>query len=311
MRYLVTGAGGFIGSHVVRQLAQQGHSVQIMVRSGSSLHRLNDCLDGLEIRRVDLSDYAAVHQAVAEAKPECAIHAAWYAVPGRYWTAPENLDCVTMSLALAKALANGGCRRFVGIGSCFEYDYEYGYLSENLTPLKPRTLYAVSKDATRSLLESFCPDVQMSFAWVRIFYVYGPGEQEMRLVPSVILSLMKGITAKCTEGLQVRDYLCVEDVASALVAVAQSGFEGAVNIGSGEPVTVRSIVQILGEALGRTDLIALGAMKSNPVDPPFVLADVRRLREQIGWHPSVGLQEGLQRAVLWWKKNPRFAGTDP
>src|SRR5689334_5245014 len=141
MRVLVTGAGGFIGSHVVRQLSHGGHSVYIIVRPGSSLHRLNDCLDGLKIRRVDLSDYAAVQQAVTEAKPDCGIHAAWYAVPGRYWTARENLDCVTMSLSLVKALANAGCRRLVGIGSCFEYDYEYGYLSENLTPLKPRTLY--------------------------------------------------------------------------------------------------------------------------------------------------------------------------
>ena len=253
---------------------------------------------------MDLSDHVAVRQAVTEEKPDCAIHAAWYAVPGRYWTAPENLDCVTMSLSLAKALADAGCRRFLGIGSCFEYDYEYGYLSENLTPLKPRTLYAVSKDATRLVLESFCRGARMSFAWARIFYVYGPGEQETRLVPSVILSLMKGLPAKCTEGLQVRDYLCVEDVASALIAVAQSSFEGAVNIGSGEPVTVRAIVQLLGESLGRTDLIEFGAMKSNPVNPPFVLADVRLLREQVGWRPSAVFRKGFSTLCSGGRRTP-------
>ncbi len=129
-------------------------------------------------------------------------------------------------------------------------------------------------------------------------------------MPSVILSLMKGTAAKCTEGLQVRDYLCVEDVASAIVTVARSNFEGAVNIGSGEPVTVRAIVQLLGETLGRTDLIAFGAMKSNPVDPPFVLANVRRLREKIGWRPAASLQEGLQRAVQWWKQNLSLGDAD-
>jgi nucleoside-diphosphate-sugar epimerase len=143
----------------------------------------------------------------------------------------------------------------------------------------------------------------MSFAWTRLFYVYGPGESPARLVPSVILALLKGTAAKCTEGFQVRDYLCVEDVASAIVAVAQSEFNGTVNIGSGEPVTVRAIVQLLGETLGRPDLLAFGAVKPNPVDPPFVLADVRRLRNEIGWQPSLSLQEGLRQTVQWWKRN--------
>jgi nucleoside-diphosphate-sugar epimerase len=245
---------------------------------------------------------------VLEVKPECAIHAAWYAVPAKYWTAPENIDCVMMSLSLAKALAVVGCQRFVGVGSCFEYDYDHGYLSESLTPLKPRTLYAVSKDATRSVLESYFQGTATGFAWTRVFYVYGPGEQEARLVPSVALALMKGTPARCTEGVQVRDYLCVEDVASAIVAVAQSQFQGAVNVGSGEPVTVRAIVQLLGEMLGRTDLLAFGAIKTNLVDPPFLVADVDRLRNEIGWRPSFCLEEGLQHTVRWWKKNLSLVG---
>lgn len=308
VRVLVTGAGGFIGAHIARLLVQQGHSVFIIARPGSPLKRLSDCIDGLEVRRADLSDSAAVRQIVLEARPDCAIHSAWYAVPGRYWTAPENLDCVAMSLSLAQILASSGCRRLVGIGSCFEYDYDYGYLSESLTPLKPRTLYAASKDATRSVLELFCSGASVSFAWTRVFYVYGPGEQESRLVPSVVLALMRGTAAKCTEGFQVRDYLCVEDVASAIAAVAQSKFEGTVNVGSGEPVTVRAIVQLLGEALGRTDLLAFGAIKTNPVDPPFVLADIRRLRNEIGWRPSSSLEEGLQHTVQWWKERTGSAG---
>jgi len=310
VRVLVTGAGGFIGAHIARLLVQQGHSVFIIARPGSSLQRLSDCIDGLEVRRADLSDSAAVRQIVLEAKPDCAIHSAWYAVPGRYWTAPENLDCVTMSLSLAQILASSGCKRLVGIGSCFEYDYDYGYLSESLTPLKPRTLYAVSKDATRSVLESFCHGASMSFAWTRIFYVYGPGEQEARLVPSVVLALMKGTAAKCTEGFQVRDYLCVEDVASAIVAVAQSKFQGTVNIGSGEPVTVRRIVQLIGETLEGSDRIAFGAVKTNPVDPHFLLADVRRLQNDIGWRPSYGLEAGLRRAVEWWREQLAAAGSN-
>ena len=310
LRVLVTGAAGFIGSHLARQLAGEGHSVHLIVRPEDSLDRLRDCLDRLEVSTVNLLDHAAVRQVVLEAKPELAIHAAWHAVPGRYWAAPENLDCVTMSLSLAQILAAAGCRRLVGIGSCFEYDVEYGYLSESLTPLSPRTLYGIAKNATRSVLEAFCHEAAMSFAWTRVFYLYGPGEEQGRLVPAVILALLKGDTAKCTEGFQVRDYLCVEDVASAIVAVAQSKFDGTVNIGSGEPVTVRRIVQLIGETVNGSDRIAFGAVKANPVDPPFLVADVRRLRNDIGWQPSYGLEAGLQRTVEWWREQLARAGSN-
>ncbi len=302
LRVLVTGAAGFIGSHVVRQLIRNGHSVYIIVKKETSLHRLADCLGGINVRRADLADAAAVGEIVSEARPDCAIHSAWYAVPGRFWNAPEHRDYVAISLSLARILASSGCMRLVGIGTCLEYDYDNGYLSESLTPLKPRLIYAISKDATRSALQAFCRGTSMSFAWTRIFYVYGPEEQEAHMVPSVVLTLMTGTVAKCTEGLQVRDYLYVEDVASAIVAIAQSTFEGEVNVGSGEPVTVRTIVQFLGETLGRPDLLAFGAIKPNPDDPPSMVADVRRLRNEIGWRPSLSLEEGLHRTVQWWKE---------
>ena len=287
---------------------RNGHTVYVIVKKETSLHRLADCLGGINVRRADLADAAAVREIVFEARPDCAIHSAWYSVPGQFWNAPEHRDYVAMSLSLAQILASSGCKRLVGIGTCLEYDYNKGYLSESLTPLKPRILYAISKDATRSALKAFCRGTSMSFAWTRIFYVYGPEEQEAHIVPSVVLTLMKGTVAKCTEGLQVRDYLYVEDVASAIVAIAQSKFEGDVNVGSGEPVTVRAIVQLLGEMLGRTDLLAFGAIKTNLVDPPFLVADVDRLRNEIGWRPSFCLEEGLQHTVRWWKKNLSLVG---
>ncbi len=97
-------------------------------------------------------------------------------------------------------------------------------------------------------------------------------------------------------------------MASAILAVARSKFEGAVNIGSGEPVTVRRIVQLIGEILKGSDRIAFGAVKTNPVDPPFLVADVRRLRNDIGWRPSYGLEAGLQRTVEWWREQSARAG---
>jgi nucleoside-diphosphate-sugar epimerase len=302
MRVLVTGAGGFIGARVTRRIVERGHTVWAAVLPGESTERLADLLGRVSVIAVDLREAHAVQELVSTARPECAIHLAWYAVPGKYWTAPENLDCVAMSLSLAEALADSGCKRLVGVGSCFEYDWDYGFLSEDVTPLRPRTLYGVCKNATREILQAYCERRSVEFAWARIFYLYGPGEVKERLVPSVILAVLNGQTAKCTEGRQIRDYLHVDDVASALWAVAESDLVGPVNVGSGEPVKVRSLVETLGGILEAGEKIVFGALPANPDEPPLVVADVRRLKSHTGWGPVFGLDEGLRRTVAWWRE---------
>lgn len=307
MRILVTGAGGFIGSHVARLLVKEGHSVWTTITPGGSTERISDILGQISLCRVDLRERGAVRALVANARPECAIHMAWYAAPGKYWTSPENLDCVKMTLNLAQELAGGGCGRLVAAGSCAEYDWDYGFLSEESTPLRPRTLYGVCKNATREILQGYCDsiDMSMSFAWARFFYLYGPGESAERLVPSVTKALLEGEIAKCTMGEQIRDFLHVEDAASALYAVVQNKVTGPVNIGSGVPVEIRTLVETLGKILNASDRIIIGALPSRPNDPPFLVADVRKLTEQTGWKNPGPFEAGLRKAVEWWQEKFR------
>ena len=263
--------------------------------------RLVDCIDQIRVFSIDLNDSQAVRSMTSEVLPECAIHLAWYAVPGKYLHAPENLDCVSATITLAGALASVGCRRFVAAGICFEYDWDYGFLSEEITPLRPRSLYGVCKNAAREILQAYFEKMGMPFAWARIFYLYGPQEAEVRLVPSVIRALLSGQTAKCTQGEQIRDYLHVEDVASALWAVARSHLTGPVNIGSGDPVKVRTIVETIAQLLHREENVALGALPTDPQEPPVLLADVRRLAKVVGWKSSLSLKDGLAETCQWWK----------
>jgi nucleoside-diphosphate-sugar epimerase len=301
MRILVTGAAGFIGSHLVRLLVREGHSVCAVLQPERSAERLVDCIDQIRVFSVDLNDSQAVRSVTSEILPECAIHLAWYAVPGKYLHAPENLDCVSASIALAGALASVGCRRFVAAGTSFEYDWDYGFLSEEVTPLRPRSFYGVCKNAAREILQGYCEKMGMSFAWARIFQLYGPHEAEARLVPSVIRALLSGRTAKCTQGGQIRDYLHVEDVASAIWAVARCHFTGPVNIGSGDPVKVRAIVETIAQLLHREENVALGALPTDPQEPAVLFADVRRLAKVVEWNPSFSLREGLAHTCEWWR----------
>ncbi len=300
MRVLLTGATGFIGSHVARVLVRAGHETYAVIRPTSHRWRIQDIVERLIVVPGDLSSLDAIDERLAEIRPELCLHLAWYVEPGKYLNSVENVTSLRASLDLAARLARLGCRRFVATGTCFEYDTSVGTLSET-SPTRPDTLYAATKLALELVVEPLVRPAGMSVAWPRLFYQYGPFEDERRLVPSVILALLRGEKARLSPGEQIRDFLHVEDVAEAIVAVALSELSGPVNIGSGQPVTVAALARRLGTILGREDLVELGAWPSAPADPMVIRADIRRLKGSIAWAPLYGLDDGLRQTVEWWR----------
>jgi nucleoside-diphosphate-sugar epimerase len=300
MRVLLTGAPGFIGAAVARRLVREGCQVFAPVRPESNLWRIQDIVDSIQVLPCDLLDPDQVRGCLEKSQPEVCFHLAWYAEPGKYLTSPLNLRHLSASLKLAESLAENGCKRLVVAGSCAEYNSELGYLSEN-SPTAPGTLYAASKLALNLTLEKLAPQLDLQVSWGRIFYVYGPCEDERRFIPAVISSVLRGEATKLTPGGQVRDYLHIEDVASAMWAIAQKNLDGITNIGSGVPVTNREVAIKIGNILKRPELVRFGDLPYRPGDPMFVCADTRRLREQTGWQPGFDLEQGLINTIDWWK----------
>jgi len=294
---LVTGASGWIGRHCVRLLASKGHSVHAVSR------RLPAELapSGVSWHQVDLLSPGRVAELVRHVRPDRVLHLAWYAEPGKFWEAQENLHWVRASLELLSAFAENGGRRIVSAGSCAEYECNAGECVENVTPLVPNTLYGTSKHALERILDAFGPRASLSNAWGRVFFLYGPNEHPSRLVAYVVQSLLSGEPALCSEGAQILDFLHVEDAASAFVALLESDVQGPVNLGSGKPVVVRDLLQEIGRQTGRPELIRLGARNSNSAIERL-WANTQRLEKEVGSLPRLTLADGIKQTIEWWRR---------
>lgn len=305
MKIFVTGATGFIGSHLIRLLLREGREVHALVREKSDFWRIKDIVPFLNLVKCDLQAFQEVDGYLEKHRPDMCIHLAWYVEPGKYLTSYENIGMLEASQRLASRLASLGCKRFVGIGTCFEYDTSLGYLSEE-SPTNPCNLYAASKLALKNSLEQLNRMAGMEVAWIRLFYQYGPFEDGRRLIPSVICSLLRNEEVKITKGEQVRDFLHVEDVASAIWAVAESNLLGPINIGSAESVTVRDVVTRIGRMVERPELIMLGALPYGSFDPMFICANNQRLCQNTKWQPHFDLESGLRQSISWWRERMEF-----
>lgn len=222
-----------------------------------------------------MADLFAAQQDALEqacAGVDTVIHAAWFTEPGKYLASALNLDCLAGSVRLGQAAVSAGVRRFVGIGTCFEYDLSAGYLRPT-TPLAPHTLYGAAKASTYLTIERLMAQEARSFAWCRLFYLHGEGEDPRRLVPYLRARLAAGEPIELTSGQQIRDYLDVAEAGRRIVAAALSPIEGAMNICSGQPVTVAQLAGRIAEEFGRTDLLRFGARADDPGDPPCVIGE--------------------------------------
>jgi nucleoside-diphosphate-sugar epimerase len=269
---LLTGATGFVGTQILKALLCHEVEVTLLLRSDRNLEIEAEHKSRVrtyyteDLFKESLTWFEDVCRGV-----DTIVHSAWYAKPEDYLHSPLNMDCLVGTLNFAKGAVNAGVRKFVGIGTCLEYDSDQGFLRTD-SRLSPRSPYAAAKTATFLSLSQCLPRLgNIEFAWCRLFYMYGENESAVRLVPYIRSCLEKRVAAELTDGNQIRDYMNVEDVGKKIVEVSLGQHQGPLNICSGKAITVRQFVFSFTTECEHANLLKFGARKRSDSDPDCIV----------------------------------------
>lgn len=296
---LVTGATGFVGRAVVAELLRRGSEVVAFTRSVPPDGRYPG-RSGLRWKRADLDEPRALASAVAEVAPRSLLHLAWR-VESDYLDSAANTRCAEGSIALVHAFARVGGTRIVGIGSALEYAPRTDDHDES-GAVDPIGSYGRAKDQVHRAL---CDTVvaargQLTYAWARLFNVYGPSDHDWALVPSLLRAHRRGTPIEFGGGAQVRGWLHVSDAARAIADLLSSDVAGAVDVGDPVPRTLTEVAHLVAVALGpaaREGVVRFGARARSPIDADRRVTSAYRLRSELGFRPAVAFEDGVRRVV--------------
>ena len=293
-RVLVTGASGFLGRHVCARLREERadlHLVSRMPRTSTD--------PSVRWWQADLEDLEATRKLMVWVKPETVLHFGGLVngAPDMALVVPTFHSLVTSTVNLLMAAAETGCRRVVLVGSLEEPDAV-------LADVSPRSPYGAAKLAMRIYGRLFDRLFGLPVVVIRLHMTYGPGQAHWKLIPSTILSLLKGEAPRVSSGLRELDWVYVDDVVEGLLLAASARDLGgqAFDLGSGRLTPLREIVHRLVDQVAPGTEPVFGALSDRPraTERP---ADLERTRAVIGWAPTTSLDEGLKLTVEWYRRD--------
>lgn len=296
---MVTGGAGFVGRQAVQALLARGYEVHGMARDASAK------FPGITLHAADALSASAI-ETVKRVRPSHLLLSAWVTEHGQYWSSPENSAWQRATVSLAEAFLAQGGTRIVFAGTCAEYDWnDRGALAQPLRESDaagvPHTIYGRAKRDTAAMLADAARKTGASFVDGRIFFPIGIGEDRRRFLPTVINSLLAGKAAALGNPALIRDVMDVRDCGAAFAALVAGKSEGAVNIGSGEGISLGELAELAARKLGRLDLLQFNAIPARPDDPPQLVANVSRLYQETGFSPRYTLSETIDASIDCWR----------
>lgn len=308
MRSLVTGAGGFIGSHLTERLLREGHEVRAFVRYTSTaskgwLEELpSELLDGVEFVWGDVRDQEAVTEAVRGC--ETVYHlAALIGIPYSYRSPASYIQTnVTGTLNILQAARSLNPSRVVVTSTSEVYGSARHVPIDEDHPLQGQSPYSASKIAADQLANAYFASFELPVAIVRPFNTYGPKQSTRAVIPTILTQVADGfqeISLGATE--PTRDFCYVDDTVSGFVAVARSdaAIGEVVNIGTGFEISIGDLVRLIGRVCGQDIRVATDPDRIRPEKSEVtrLVADARKAQTLLGWKPTFAGREGLSKGI--------------
>jgi nucleoside-diphosphate-sugar epimerase len=313
-RVLVTGATGFIGSHLVNRLVGDGAEVHALSSTVSSVYplRLLGIRERITLHEANLMDPGAMATLVERARPNIVFHLGAYTHVGKSWQRMD--ECIQTNVQgtvnLLQALARVEYDRFVYTSTSEVYgDIAAPFREDSvLNPLSP---YSVSKYAG----ERFCRMLYQGRGWpivaIRPFNAYGPAQSPDRVIPEIIVKALRKERLAMTQGRQTREFNYVEDLVDGFIrAGTVEGVEGEVfNIGGGEEVSMRALAQLILDLMGAPIVAEFGALPERPTEIWRMSSDSSKSRERLGCVVPRPLREGLEQTITWYRQELEQPGS--
>lgn len=313
---LVTGAGGFIGSHLAEELVQRGARVRAFVRYTSrndpGLMRFlsPEVWRRLELVSGDLRDPQAISQAVRDC--EIVFHlGALISIPYSYQHPLEVVETnVLGTLNVLLACRDHAVQRLVHASSSEVYGTARRTPIDESHPLQGQSPYSASKIGADKLVESFYCTYGLPVVTVRPFNTYGPRQSARAVIPTIITQALKLDVVQLGNLETRRDFTYVSDTVQGFLRAGEAtSVEGRVfNLGSGEEIRIGDLAEQIVHLVGRPVQIQSDGQRLRPPGSEVLrlISDNRLARQELGWAPSVSLQEGLKRTIAWVRQNLNF-----
>lgn len=300
MKIFITGGTGFIGKQVVNALKKKNHSLLLLSRGRGQKNTAK-----LKFLNGNLKNIKRWQDKFIKFAPDVVIHLAWEGLPDHHADiSKKNLEG---SLDLVQLAAKTECRLFIATGSGWEYGIQSGILAEDTVPI-PFDAHTAAKHALNGLGWEIAKESGMSFVWMRLFFVYGPGQRPQALIPSLLTSIKAGKKPEIRNPNAQNDFVYVGDVAEAITLTVKKCFPKKndspqhyiYNVGSAKLTRVDYIVKYISKKLkfkGNYQKVA-----KQPQDRiTYSYADITKIKKEIGWFPKTSIKRGIDLTITAFK----------